>query len=41
MLAVGDTVKVKITEIDDQGKISLSMKEFETITDTEKEEKED
>ena len=36
-----DTVKVKITEIDDQGKISLSMKEFETITDTEKEEKED
>ena len=41
VLAVGDTVKVKITEIDDQGKISLSMKEFETITDTEKEEKED
>ena len=41
VLAVGDTVKVKITEIDDQGKISLSMKEFETITDTEKEKKED
>ena len=41
VLAVGDTVKVRISEIDDQGKISLSMKEFETITDTEKEEKED
>ena len=37
VLAVGDTVKVRISEIDDQGKISLSMKEFETITDTEKE----
>ena len=37
VLAVGDTVKVRISEIDDQGKISLSMKEFETVTETEKE----
>ena len=36
-LSVGDTVKVRISEIDDQGKISLSMKEFETVTETEKE----
>ncbi|HEB13856.1 MAG TPA: S1 RNA-binding domain-containing protein, partial [candidate division WWE3 bacterium] len=29
VVAVGDKIKVKITEIDDEGKISLSLKAIE------------
>ncbi len=31
MLAVGDVVKVKVTDIDGQGKISLNMRDLETL----------
>ena len=31
VLAVGDVVKVKVTDIDGQGKISLNMRDLETL----------